>query len=134
MVPTQEPPYSYLYPMKESRKQPISTINYKQETAVLIGLISKDQTEEQTTEYLDELEFLALTDGVQTLKRFTQKLPHPDTKSYIGKGKLEEVKAYVEAKNVDLVIIDDEISPSQQRSIEEAVQKKVLDRSMLILD
>lgn len=105
-----------------------------EETAVLVALISKEQTEEQTTEYLDELEFLALTDGVKTLKRFTQKLPHPDTKSYVGKGKLEEIRAYVEAKEVDLVIIDDEISPSQQRNIEQIVKKKVLDRSMLILD
>lgn len=109
-------------------------INFKQETAVLIGLISQDQTEEQTTEYLDELEFLALTDGVQTVKRFVQKLPHPDAKSYVGKGKLEEIKAYVELRNVDLVIVDDELSPSQQRVIEETVKKKVLDRSMLILD
>lgn len=106
----------------------------REETAVLVGLISKEQTEEQTQEYLDELEFLALTDGVKTLKRFTQKLPHPDTKSYVGKGKLEEIKAYVESREVDLVIIDDEISPSQQRNIELIVKKKVLDRSMLILD
>lgn len=104
------------------------------ETAVLVGLISREQTEEQTQEYLDELEFLAETDGVKTLKRFVQRLPHPDNKTYIGKGKLEEVKAYVEAHNVDLVIIDDEISPSQQRNIEEVVKKRVLDRSMLILD
>ena len=104
------------------------------ETAVLVGLITKDQTEEQTNEYLDELEFLAETDGVKTLKRFTQKLPHPDNKTYIGKGKLEEVKNFVEDKQVDLVIIDDEISPSQLRNIEEVVKKRVLDRSMLILD
>ena len=104
------------------------------ETAVLVGLISRDQTEEQTQEYLDELEFLAETDGVKTLKRFVQRLPHPDNKTYVGKGKLEEVKAYVEAHNVDLVIIDDEISPSQQRNIEDVVKKRVLDRSMLILD
>ena len=106
----------------------------KEETAVLVALISQEQSEEQTNEYLDELEFLALTDGVKTVKRFTQKLPHPDTRSYVGKGKLEEIKAYVEAKGVDLVIIDDEISPSQQRNIEEELQKTVLDRSMLILD
>jgi GTP-binding protein HflX len=104
------------------------------ETAVLVGLISKDQSEEQTKEYLDELEFLAETDGVKTLKRFTQRLPHPDNKSYVGKGKLEEIRAYVEEKNVDLVIIDDEVSPSQQRNIEAVVKKRVLDRSMLILD
>lgn len=104
------------------------------EIAVLVGLISKDQTEEQTQEYLDELEFLAETDGVKTLKRFTQRLPHPDNKTYIGKGKLQEIKTYAEEKNVDLILIDDEISPSQQRNIEEFVKKRVLDRSMLILD
>ncbi len=119
--------------MKEPKKLN-DNINFKQETAVLVGLISQEQTEEQTTEYLDELEFLALTDGVQTVKRFVQKLSHPDSKSYVGKGKLEEIKAYVESRNVDLVIVDDELSPSQQRTIEETVKKKVLDRSMLILD
>jgi GTP-binding protein HflX len=80
------------------------------------------------------LEFLAETDGVKTLKRFTQKLPHPDNKTYVGKGKLEEVKTYTETHSVDLVIIDDELSPSQQRNMEEAIKKRVLDRSMLILD
>lgn len=109
-------------------------LNFKQETAVLVAVVPAGQSDEQTTEYLDELEFLALTAGVQTLKRFTQRMPHPDNKSYIGKGKLEEVKAYVEAKGVDLIIIDDEISPSQQRNIEAIVKKKVLDRSMLILE
>ncbi|MDB5284292.1 MAG: hflX [Bacteroidota bacterium] len=120
--------------MAEKKNALIDNVNFKQETAVLVGLISKDQSEEQTTEYLDELEFLAMTDGVHTVKRFVQKLAHPDSKSYLGKGKIEEIKAYVEAKGVDLVIIDDEISPSQQRNIEEIVKKKVLDRSMLILD
>ena len=104
------------------------------ETAVLVALVPQNQSDEQTTEYLDELEFLAETDGVQTLKRFTQKLPHPDNKTYVGKGKLEEIRAYVEEKGVDLILIDDEISPSQQRNIEEVVKKRVLDRSMLILD
>src|ERR1035441_9057640 len=111
--------------MSEQKRTLIDNLNFKQETAVLVGLISKEQTEEQTTEYLDELEFLALTDGVKTVKRFTQQLPHPDTKSYVGKGKLEEIKAYVESRNVDLVIIDDEISPSQQRNMEELIKKKV---------
>lgn len=109
-------------------------LNFKQETAVLVAVVPTGQSDEQTTEYLDELEFLALTAGVQTMKRFTQKMSHPDNKSYIGKGKLEEIKTYVEAKGVDLLIIDDEISPSQQRNIEAIVKKKVLDRSMLILE
>lgn len=109
-------------------------LNFKQETAVLVAVVPTGQSDEQTTEYLDELEFLALTAGVQTLKRFTQKMPHPDNKSYVGKGKLEEIKTYIEAKGVDLIIIDDEISPSQQRNIEAILKKKVLDRSMLILE
>jgi GTP-binding protein HflX len=129
--------FSILHPniiMKEKVKFGNDNTIVHVETAVLVGLISKDQSEEQTKEYLDELEFLAETDGVKTLKRFTQRLPHPDNKSYVGKGKLDEIRAYVEDKNVDLVIIDDEISPSQQRNIEEVVKKRVLDRSMLILD
>ena len=120
--------------MNEKGKAKIDNINVKEETAVLVGLISQDQTEEQTKEYLAELEFLALTDGVKTLKTFVQRLQHPDTKSYVGKGKLEEIKAYCEAKGVDLVLVDDEISPSQLRNMEEVLKKKVLDRAMLILD
>jgi GTP-binding protein HflX len=104
------------------------------ERAVLIGISTKTQNEEQTREYLDELEFLALTSGAETVKRFWQNLPHPDHKTYLGKGKLEEVANYVANVGVDLVIIDDEISPSQQRNIEKIVKCKVLDRSMLILD
>ena len=104
------------------------------ETAVLVAYVPKEQSDEQTTEYLDELEFLAETDGVKTLKRFTQRLPHPDNKTYLGKGKLEEIRAYVEEKNVDLILIDDEVSPSQQRNMQEVLKKRVMDRSMLILD
>jgi GTP-binding protein HflX len=104
------------------------------EKAVLVGLITQGQSETQMHEYLDELEFLASTAGAVTIKRFWQKLPHPDSRSYVGKGRLEEIAAYVEASGADVVIVDDEISPSQQRNIEQAVKKKVLDRSMLILD
>ena len=120
--------------MSEKPKFKVDNTTVHVETAVLVALVSQNQSEEQTTEYLDELEFLAETDGVKTLKRFTQKLAHPDNKTYVGKGKLEEIKKYVEEKGVDLVIVDDEISPSQQRNIEEVVKKRVLDRSMLILD
>ncbi|MFN8297482.1 MAG: GTPase HflX [Chitinophagales bacterium] len=112
----------------------VDHMNVKQETAVLVAVIDKGQNEEQATEYLDELEFLATTAGVVTLKRFTQKLQNPDYKSYVGKGKLEEIKLYADEKGVDLIIVDDEISPSQQRNIEQALKRKVLDRSMLILD
>lgn len=120
--------------MSEKQKFKVDNTTVHIETAVLVALVPQNQSDEQTTEYLDELEFLAETDGVQTLKRFTQKLPHPDNKTYVGKGKLEEIRAYVEEKGVDLILIDDEISPSQQRNIEEVVKKRVLDRSMLILD
>ena len=101
--------------------------------AVLVGLVTKTQSEEQTFEYLDELEFLASTAGIVTAKKFWQKLPTPDNKTYLGKGKVEEIAKYVETWKVDMVIVDDEISPSQQRSMETMCKCKVLDRSMLIL-
>jgi len=106
----------------------------EQEKAVLIALISKEQDEEKTNEYLDELQFLAETAGAITMKRFTQRLPHPDVATYMGKGKINEIVNYVKEKGIDMVIVDDEISPSQQRNIEKEAKCKVLDRSMLILD
>lgn len=102
--------------------------------AVLVGLVTRTQTEEQTLEYLEELEFLATTAGIVTAKKYYQKMPLPDNKTYLGKGKLEEIASYAEEKNIDLVIVDDEISPSQQRNMEEALKRRVMDRSMLILD
>jgi len=104
------------------------------EKAVLVGLVTRLQTEQQLFEYLDELEFLAETAGAATLKKFYQKVDHPDVATYVGKGKLEEIKNYVITHDIDLVIIDDEISPSQQRNIEEALRVKIVDRPMLILD
>jgi GTPase len=104
------------------------------ERAVLVGLVMRNQTEEQLLEYLDELEFLAETAGASTLKKFYQKMDKPDVATYVGKGKLEEIKNYVAANDIDLVIFDDEISPSQQRNMEEAMRCKIVDRSMLILD
>lgn len=106
----------------------------KTESTVLVGIVTPEQNEELLQEYLDELEFLAHTAGAITKKRFYQKLERPDKKSYIGKGKLEEVRQYVTTNEIDLVIFDDEISPSQQRNIEKELKCKVLDRSMLILD
>jgi GTP-binding protein HflX len=106
----------------------------KTEKAVLVGLVTPKQSEIMLNEYLDELEFLAMTAGAVTLKRFFQKLPHPENRSYVGKGKLEEIKAFVIAKEIDLVIFDDEISPAQQRNLEEELKCKIVDRSMLILD
>lgn len=102
--------------------------------AVLIGLIQKDQTERQVKEYLDELAFLADTAGAKAVKQFVQKLPHPDSRTFIGKGKLEEVAAYVKMKNVGLVIFDDELTGSQISNVQKEVGVKVVDRSDLILD
>jgi len=106
-----------------------------EEVAILVGLIQKDQTEQQVTEYLDELEFLASTAGAITIKRFTQKMAHPDSKTFLGKGKLEEIKNYILLKgNVTLVIFDDELSGAQITNIEKAIGMKAIDRSDLILD
>jgi GTP-binding protein HflX len=106
----------------------------KEEKAVLVGLIQKDQTETQVQEYLDELAFLAETAGAITVKRFTQKLLHPDSKTFVGKGKLEEIKDYCQQKNVRVLIFDDELSGAQINNIEKATDVKTIDRSDLILD
>jgi GTP-binding protein HflX len=107
---------------------------FKEEKAILVGVVDKTQTEEQVQEYLDELAFLAETAGAVTLKRFTQKLAHPDSKTYIGKGKLEEIKAYIVSHDVRVVIFDDELSGSQISNIEKILDTKAIDRSDLILD
>lgn len=105
-----------------------------EEKAVLVGLVHKNQTETQVQEYLAELAFLAETAGAQTLKIFTQKLQRPDSKTFVGKGKLEEIRTYAQAKGVDLVIFDDELTGAQIGNINEAIGVKTLDRSDLILD
>ncbi len=105
-----------------------------EDTAVLVGVVQGDQTETQVNEYLDELEFLAETAGVKTIKRFTQKLKHPDARSFVGKGKLEEIKKYVLSKNITLIIFDDELTGSQIQNIEKEANAKTIDRSDLILD
>lgn len=102
--------------------------------AVLIGLISKEQTEQLVNEYMDELAFLAETAGAKTVKRFTQKLPHPDSRTFIGKGKLEEIKNYIRGKDIQLAIFDDELTGSQITNIEKELKVKTIDRSDLILD
>lgn len=105
------------------------------EGALLVAVQTPDSTEEQVTEYLDELEFLALTAGAETVKRFVQRLPHPDNRHFVGKGKLEEIVTYIQThENVNLVIFDDDLSPKQQGILEESLKVKVLDRSSLILD
>lgn len=99
-----------------------------------MGLIQKENTQEQVTEYLDELQFLAETAGATTVKRFTQRLPHPDSRTFVGKGKLEEIKDYLNGRNITLVIFDDELTGSQLLNIEKELKVKTIDRSDLILD
>ena len=109
------------------------------ETAVLVGLITPQQDERRTTEYLDELEFLATTAGAVTVKRFTQRVQGPSQVTYVGKGKLDEIRAYIVAeedaeREVGMVIFDDELSAKQLRNIEQVLKVKILDRTSLILD
>lgn len=106
----------------------------KEERAVLVGVIQPEQKEHQVQEYLDELAFLAETAGAVTVKKFYQKLSHPDSRTFIGKGKLQEVKEYVHSRNIDVVIFDDELNGSQITNIEKEVGVKTIDRSDLILD
>ena len=111
----------------------------KAETAILVGLITKEQDEAKTKEYLDELEFLADTAGAVTVKRFTQKVGGPNQTTYVGKGKLEEIKQFIKSeedaeREIGMVIFDDELSAKQIRNIEGELQVKILDRTSLILD
>ncbi|MBQ0085356.1 MAG: GTPase HflX [Prevotella sp.] len=113
----------------------------KTETAILVGLITKTQDEDKTNEYLDELEFLADTAGAVTVKRFTQRVDGPSSVSYVGKGKLDEIKAFIEANDeieenepIGMVIFDDELSAKQLKNIEAELKVKILDRTSLILD
>ena len=101
---------------------------------ILVAVIQQDQTEEQATEYLDELEFLAETAGAVVVKKFTQKMSHPDSRTFVGKGKLEEIRKYILSKHVELIIFDDELTGSQITNIEKETKAKTIDRSDLILD
>jgi GTP-binding protein HflX len=105
-----------------------------EEKCVLVGVVTSDISEAQAEEYIDELEFLALTAGAITQRKFLQKLPVPNPKTYVGSGKLEEIRSYVAENKIDIVIFDDELSPSQLRNIERVFGVKVLDRNNLILD
>ncbi|MFN5628369.1 MAG: GTPase HflX [Bacteroidota bacterium] len=105
-----------------------------EETCILVGLVNQKQSEEKITEYLNELEFLAETAGIKTVKRFTQKLERPDSKVFIGTGKLQEIKSYIKEHNITSVIFDDELSPSQQRNIEKELDILIHDRTTLILN
>jgi len=113
----------------EKKKQIVQDVN-----AILVGWLPQGKTEALITEYLDELSFLAETAGAIEIKRFYQKLEHPDSRTFLGKGKLEEIKRYIETHSVDLVIFDDELTGSQLLNIEDILKRKVIDRSDLILD
>lgn len=115
-------------------KQKTYETSKKQEKVILVGVITPDETEEQEKEYLEELAFLVETAGGNTIKQFTQKLQRPDVRTYVGKGKLEEIQTYVKVEEIDIVVFDDELSPSQLRNIERELKCLVLDRSNLILD
>jgi len=106
----------------------------QEERAVLVGVMQKDQKEHEVKEYLDELAFLAETAGAVTIKRFMQKLPHPDSRTFVGKGKLQEIAEYVKDKEIGLLIFDDELTGAQINNIEKETGTKTIDRSDLILD
>lgn len=110
------------------------TVDAVEEACILIGVITPDIKEDTANEYLDELEFLAETAGAFTQRKFLQKLPMPHPRTYVGKGKLEEIREYIKENNIELVIFDDELSPSQLRNIERELECKILDRNILILD
>tara|TARA_B100000497_G_scaffold36979_2_gene43299 strand:+ start:763 stop:1962 length:1200 start_codon:yes stop_codon:yes gene_type:complete len=112
----------------------IEKVKIEYEKAVLIGLITQNQDLEKSNEYLDELEFLTFTAGGEVLKRFVQKLATPNSRTFLGSGKIEEVHEYIKLHEVGLVVFDDELTPAQQRNIEKILDCKVLDRTNLILD
>lgn len=116
-------------------KQQGAGLKKETEYAVMVGVILPNMTERQINEYLDELEFLALTAGAVCVKRFLQKLPHPDSRTFIGKGKMEEINQYIqEHEDINMVIFDDDLSGKQMNVLEEALKVKIIDRSTLILD
>lgn len=108
------------------------TINY--EKAVLVGIITQNQSEDKLNEYLDELQFLTYTAGGEVVKRFTQKMDKPNPKTFVGTGKLEEIELFITENKIDTVIFDDELSPAQQKNLSKMLEAKVLDRTHLILD
>lgn len=115
-------------------KQKFYDTAVKQEKAVLVGIITPGETAEQSKEYLDELEFLVQTAGGETVGSFTQKMLRPERATFVGTGKLEEIKAFIDAEEIDIAVFDDGLSPSQLRNIENELQIKILDRNNLILD
>jgi len=119
---------------KGKSKVPITTVEERETRAVLVAVVRDSQNPATAEEYLDELEFLAETANIKTVKRFTQRLPQPLSKIYIGPGKLEEIAAWCKEQEIDVAIFDDELSPAQTRNIEQAMPCRVMDRTRLILD
>jgi GTP-binding protein HflX len=111
-----------------------ATIEEIEERCLLVGVIHGGVDERLAHEYLDELAFLAETAGARAEFAFTQKLPFPNPRTYVGEGKLQEIKMYADTHNIDAIIFDDELSPSQLRNIERELNRKIIDRSILILD
>jgi len=116
-----------------NKKKPATKLSDR-ENALLVGIVPQLVKESQVMEYLGELEFLALTAGADTLKVFTQKVERPDQRTFIGKGKVEEIKQYIDSHDVDIVIFDDDLTGKQQTNLQETFKRKVIDRSTLILD
>ena len=119
---------------KGKSKEPIPTVEERETRAVLVAVIRDSQNPDTAQEYLDELEFLAETANIKSVKRFTQRLPQPLSKIYIGPGKLQEIAEWCKEQEIDVAIFDDELSPAQTRNIEQAMPCKVMDRTRLILD
>lgn len=112
----------------------IENIKIKNNLSVLVGLVTDGQSEEKLNEYLEELEFLAYTAGLEVKNKFRQRLPKPNSKTFLGKGKVDEIKDYIKENNISVIIFDDELSPSQFKNLEKILEIKILDRTNLILD
>ena len=120
--------------IKQRREEPLPTVEERETRAVLVAVIRDSQNPATAVEYLDELEFLAETANIKSVKRFTQRLPQPLSKIYVGPGKLEEIAEWCKENEIDIAIFDDELSPAQTRNIEAAMPCKIMDRTRLILD
>lgn len=119
---------------KGKSKEPIPTVEERETRAVLVAVVRDSQNPATATEYLDELEFLAETANIRSVRRFTQRLPQPLSKIYVGPGKLEEIATWCKDNEIDVAIFDDELSPAQTRNIEQAMPCRIMDRTRLILD
>ena len=120
--------------IKQRREEPLPTVEERETRAVLVAVIRDSQNPATAVEYLDELEFLAETANIRSVKRFTQRLPQPLSKIYVGPGKLEEIAEWCKENEIDVVIFDDELSPAQTRNIEQVMPCRIMDRTRLILD